>query len=362
MNLSRVIEDLVEERGLDRSLLNSIICEGIAAAYNKKYPQCVFDVSADAGTGEVEVKVQKTVVSSVEDDDIEISLRKARSVDPDVKVGDEIWVPFEDKIGRIEVLKAKQVIAQRIREVEASALYNEFKDKQGTIVHGVIHKCERGGATVKVGDNLAFLPRSLSIPTDKCIVGLSIRALLKEVLPEPRNDNQLILDRSSTDFVRKLFELEIPEIFERLVEIKSLVRSPGYKTKIVVTSHDNNIDPVGTCVGVGGVRIKPILKELGTEKIDIIPASDSLEKFVADALKPATINKVELSKDEKVANVWLDEDQRSLAIGKGGQNIALASKLTGVDIQLVQSEKSEVEEDQDIFTESEEESDQKDSE
>jgi N utilization substance protein A len=145
----------------------------------------------------------------------------------------------------------------------------------------------------------------------------------------------LILDRASEGFLQELFELEIPEIFEKLVEIKKIVRIAGYKSKVIVTSHDSNIDPVGTCVGVGGSRIKPILKELGGEKIDIIGWSESLETLVKNALKPAQVNRVELSDDNRVARVWLDDDQRSLAIGRMGQNIALATRLTGVDIQLM---------------------------
>ena len=159
---------------------------------------------------------------------------------------------------------------------------------------------------------------------------------MKEVLDLPRNENQLILDRASTEFVEKLFNLEIPEVFERLVEIKRIVRIPGYKTKIAVLSHDSNIDPVGTCVGVGGVRIKPILKELGTEKIDIIGWTDNLESLIKSALKPAEINRVELSDDNLAARILLDDDQRSLAIGKLGQNINLASELCDVHIELMQ--------------------------
>lgn len=183
------------------------------------------------------------------------------------------------------------------------------------------------------------MPKSLTIPTDKCVVGYTIRALLKEVLPEPRNDNQLILDRVSDKFLQRLFELEIPEVFEKLVEIKKIVRAPGYKSKVVVMSHDKNIDPVGTCVGVGGARIKPILKELGGEKIDIIASSDSIEQLIKDALKPAEINRVQII-DEQNVNVWLDDDQRSLAIGKMGQNIGLASRLVGLNIHLVKNETS----------------------
>lgn len=343
MKLSLVIDELVEERGLDRDLLSGIICEGMMAAYDKRYPGLEFSVDHNKKTDELEVKTKKHVVSSVTDEDVEISLRKAKSIDPNIQVGDDIWVPFDRPIGRIEILRAKQVIAQKIRNIEAAAVYNEYIGKKDTIVHGPIHKCERGGMTIKIGDTLAFLPKSLSIPTDKCVVGYSIRALLKDVLSEPRNDNQLILDRASADFVKKLFELEIPEVFEKLVEIKKIVRAAGYKTKVAVISNEKNIDPVGTCVGVGGVRIKPILKELGGEKIDVIPWSESQEELIANALKPAVISRVELT-NENNANVWLDEDQRSLAIGRMGQNISLASQLAGVNINLVQHEKTDKEE------------------
>ena len=234
-------------------------------------------------------------------------------------------------------MRAKQVIANSIRKIETSAIYEEFKPKEGTIVTGAIHKIERNGATVKIGDAMAFLPKSLAVPGEKIIPGYSIRALLKEVLLEPRNDNQLILDRVSEKFLHRLFELEIPEVFEKLVEIKKIVRIPGYKSKVAVVSHDKNIDPVGTCVGINGARIKPILKELNSEKVDVITWSDSLEILIRDALKPARINRVELVDDQN-AQVWLDEDQRSLAIGKMGQNITLASRLTGVNIHLMQSE------------------------
>ncbi|HZW60829.1 MAG TPA: transcription termination factor NusA [Candidatus Babeliales bacterium] len=339
MKLSLVIDQLVEERALDRSVLSNIICEGMLAAYQKRYPELIFKVEHDKKTDDIVVSVQKEVVSNVENEDTQISVRKARFIDKDADIGSHVWLPFEGKIGRIEILRAKQVIAGKIRKIEAEAIYNEFKHKEGTIVHGIVHKCERGGVVVKLQDSLAFLPRSLTIPTDKCVVGHPIRALLKEVLLEPRNENQLILDRVSDAFLKGLFELEIPEVFEKLVEIKKIVRIPGYKSKVAVISHDPNIDPVGTCVGVGGVRIKPILKELNSEKIDVIAWSDSLETLVKSALKPAEINRVEVESDTDV-KVWLDDDQRSLAIGKMGQNISLASRLTGVNIHLVQSSES----------------------
>lgn len=335
MKLTDVIAELVEERGLNRDVLGSIVCEGMIAAYQRKYPYLTFKIKENSATGELEVLAEKVVVSSVNNELSQVSFKKARNINKDAAIGDFVWVPFDGKIGRIEVLRARQVIASKIKSIESLAVYNEFKNKQGSIVVGVIHKTERNGVSVKLGDVFAFLPHALSIPGDKCIVGYSVRALLKEVLVEPRGDYQLILDRSSAEFLQALFELEIPEVFERLVEIKKIVRAPGYKAKVAVISNDRNIDPVGTCVGIGGSRIRPILKELAGEKIDIFPWSESLESLVKNALKPAVIDRVEFTDDNKSANIYLDEDQRSFAIGKNGQNIALASKLVGVNIQLV---------------------------
>ncbi len=217
MKLSLVIDELVEERGLDRELLSTVICEGMLAAYEKKYPELTFSVEHNKKTDELEVKVEKRVVSSVQDEDIEISLRKARNIDPKTELGGEVWVQFDGKIGRIEIIRAKQVIANKIRSIEAAAVYSEFIGKIGTIVLGTIHKCERAGMTIKVGDALAFLPKSLSMPSDKCIVGYSIRALLKDVLNEPRNDNQLILDRSSAS------RIESHQLGKRFASIEAFI-------------------------------------------------------------------------------------------------------------------------------------------
>lgn len=333
MKLFQVIEELVEERGLDRNLLSAIMCEGLLAAYKKKYPDADIVVDYNRKSDEIVVMCNKTVVATVVDDLKEISPRKARAIKEDAQVGEVINMPFDGTLGRIDILRAKQLIAQKIRSVEAAAVFNEFKKKEGTVVYGAIHKCERNGLLVKVGDAIAFMPKSLMLPTDQAVVGYSIRALLKEVLPEPRNESQLILDRASADFLERLFELEIPEVFEKIVEIKKVVRIPGYKSKVLVASSDRNIDPVGTCVGVGGSRIKPILRELGSEKIDIIRYTDSIEDLIKGALKPAEIQRIEMVGDQG-ARVWLAEDQRSLAIGKGGQNIALASRLVDLNIQV----------------------------
>lgn len=343
MNLIDVINEIVEERGLDRTLLGTIVCEGILAAFQKKHPTAEFEVDYDKKTGEITSKIKKKIVSQPEDEINEISLRKAKAINPDVNLDEFIWVPFEEKIGRVEILKAKQVIAAQIKNVESEAVYKAFKEKEGEIILGNVHKLERNGATVKIQDAMAFLPKSCFIPGEQILPGYPVKALLKEVLPVPRGDHQLILDRASSGFLRALMELEIPEIFEKLVEIKKVVREPGYKSKVLVSSSDTNIDPVGTCIGVSGSRIKPILRELAGEKIDIIAWGTSLEDVVRGALKPAEIIKVDIDKENNRAKVWLDEDQRAVAIGKMGKNISLASKLVGFDIELVESGKKDIE-------------------
>lgn len=336
MKIIDVINQLVEEKDLKADVLTEIVCEGMLTAYQKKYPNLELQAKVDHDAEGLSVWVKKTAVSTVVDEDHEISLRKARAFDSKVEVGSELWLPFEGHIGRVEVLKARQVISSKIKGLEAKVVWDAFKDKEGTIVHGTVHKREHGGFLVKVQDVLAFLPKSLSVPSETLTPGYPVKALLKEVLAEPRGENQLILDRVSERFLEALFELEVPEVFEGLVEVRKVVRIPGYKSKVAVTSHDSNVDPVGTCVGVGGARIKPILKELGGEKIDIMQWSDSIEKFVQDALKPARVNRVEVL-DDRYAKVWLDEDQRSIAIGKMGQNISLASKLTGMEIDIAEN-------------------------
>jgi N utilization substance protein A len=335
VDLLSVINDLVEEKGLDRSVLSSIVAEGMMAAYVKKYPQVKLQIDYDKKNGDISVLALKTVVSSVKDELKEIGLKKAIIYNKNIKVGEEIWVKFESPVGRIEILTAKQMISDKIRKIEALAVYNMFKPSEGEIIYGTVYKLQSNGALIKIQENYGFLPKSLSILEEKLIINSPIRVLLKEVLIEPRNENQLILDRSSPEFIKKLLFIEIPEIFERIVEIKNIVRIAGYKSKIIVSSSDRNIDPVGTCIGIGGVRIKPILKELCNEKVDIISQSDSLETMVRDSLKPAKVDRVEIEGPTK-AIVWLDDEQRAIAIGKLGQNIALATKLLGVDIKLAE--------------------------
>jgi len=333
VNLVEVIDTLVEERGLDRELVTEIVCEGIHTAYAKKYPHVNFIISFNKKAGAIEIFAKKEIVPSVSDDDMQISSRKAKVLAPRATVGDIIDVPFVQAVGRIEILTAKQIIATKIRELEQLAVYKEFKDKKGLIMSGVVHKRDRGGWAIKIGDVMALLPKEGSVKDEVLKVGHPVKVLLKDVLTIARGDYQLILDRVSSEFVKKLIELEIPEVFEGMVEIKKIVRSAGYKTKIIVVSTSKDVDPVGTCVGVGGARIRPILRELGKEKVDLIGWDDSLDRLVKNSLKPADIDGVEIVDGDK-AIIQLAQDQRSLAIGRLGQNIALASRLTGVEIQL----------------------------
>lgn len=334
--LYKVIAELVDEKGLDQASLQSIICEGILAAYLKKYPDAILRVSINKKTESLQVESEKTVVSTVTNPLLEISSKKAVTLQKGIAVGDKIWLPFEEPIGRVEILKARQIIATKLKDIEALSIYDAFKDKQGTIVQGVIHKHDPAGTLVTVRDTLAFLPKSLSIPGEKYMAGRPIRALLKTVHQDYRSNGQLILDRASGDYLAQLLKLEIPEVYDKLIEIKAVARRAGYKSKIIVAQNDPNIDPVGTCIGVGGSRIKPILKELNGEKIDVFSWAHSKEELVALALRPAEVNKVEIL-DEHRARVWVSEDQRALAIGKMGQNISLASELLGLDIELVSS-------------------------
>ena len=334
MNLGDVIESLVEERSLDRDRVVAIVCNAVQVAYERKFPGHVFIVTFNKKNASVEIATQKLVVANAMDKDHEISHRRAVIIDPKCTTGDTINVPFEESVGRIEILASRQLIATQIKELEESAVYNEFVDREGKIVTGVIHKKERFGFAVTVGDAMGFLPNSGTIPGEQLRIGYSVKMVLKEVLPIARGGFQLILDRASADFVKCMLELEIPEIFEGIVEIRKIVRAAGYKTKIALVSHNKDVDPVGTCVGVGGVRIKPILKGLGLEKIDLVPWQDNIAEMVKLSLKPAVIDAVELSPDESRAMVALADDQRAFAIGKSGQNIALASALSGVQISL----------------------------
>jgi N utilization substance protein A len=334
--ISFILDELAEEKGMQRDMLVQAVIEGILAAYIKRYPGMEFSANYDKKADNLTVLVKKKVVTDLYDKDIEITYKKAQLIKQDVELDEELWVPFDGSIGRIEISKARQIIAQKIKSIEAEAVYKEFSSKVGTIMNGTVHKVDPFGAFILLYGVVGYLSRRNMIPDEKLIPGMAIRTLVQDVLVEAKNDSQLVLDRASTGFIKKLLELEIPEIFDGIVIIEKIVRIPGYKSKVLVSSKDSHIDPLGTCIGAGGSRIKPILKELGSERIDIIPMVKNQEEQIAYALKPGIVESVRLSGD--VAYIEVLPENRSIIIGKGGRNISLASDLTEVTIELNQDD------------------------
>ncbi len=264
-----------------------------------------------------------------------IMIEEARKIKKDIQPGEELVFPLESKkdYGRIAAQTAKQVIIQKIREAERSSVFSEFKEKEGEIASGIVQRVDGGNVFIDLGRITAILPRDEQIRGERYRVGERVRALLYSVEEAPRGIN-LYLSRSHPNFIAKLFELDVPEIANGVVEIKSIAREPGFRSKIAVVSHEDGVDPVGSCVGQKGVRINTIIMELGGEKIDIIEWSDDADRFIANSLSPAKVVDVEVDEEKKEAKVTVEDDQLSLAIGKGGQNVRLAAKLTGWKIDV----------------------------
>lgn len=294
---------------------------------------------------------KKTIVDHVSNPKAEISLQEARQLDSEAEVGDEIGSLIEmDELGRIAAQTAKQVIFQKVREAEWEAVQKEYSTRQGDLVNGIILGMERRNYLVDLGKTEAVLPIQEQIPRETYRRGDRVKAMLLEVRRTPK-DVQVILTRSHPQFVSKLFELEVPEVMEKIVEIKSIVREPGDRTKIAVTSREKAVDPVGACVGIKGSRVQAVVRELRGEKIDIITWTQDPRVFIAEALNPATIEKVGIDDEKKSALVVVADSQLSLAIGKNGQNVRLAARLTGWKIDIISAteyEKEKVERDKEI--------------
>ena len=281
----------------------------------------------------------------------EISLQEARQFDSEAEVGDEIGSLIEmNELGRIAAQTAKQVIFQKVREAEWEAVQKEYSTRQGDLVNGIILGMERRNYLVDLGKTEAVLPIQEQIPRETYRRGDRVKAMLLEVRRTPK-DVQVILTRSHPQFVSKLFELEVPEVLEKIVEIKSIVREPGDRTKIAVTSREKAVDPVGACVGIKGSRVQAVVRELRGEKIDIITWTSDPRVFIAEALNPASIEKVGVDEEKKSALVVVADSQLSLAIGKNGQNVRLAARLTGWKIDIISAteyEKEKAERDKEI--------------
>ena len=368
--INRALEQLEEERKIPRAELVGAIENALAAAYKKEYGKkgqiirAHFDTDNGQFTFEqIKIVVDETTVRMPEEgEEIEedvrdvgtreelnegeeilirfnpehhILLEDAKKIKKSVKLGDELVFPLETKedYGRIAAQTAKQVIIQKIREAERGSILGEFKDKENQIVSGFVQREERGVVYIDLGRTVAILPYEEQVPNERYITGARIKAYLYEVSENPRGVT-LKLSRSHPKFLEKLFETEVPEIISGVVEIKAIAREAGSRSKIAVASNEANVDPVGSCVGQKGIRVSTIMNELSGEKIDIIPWSADIEKFISSALLPAKVLKIEINEEAKEASVEVDKNELSLAIGKAGQNVRLAAKLVGYRIDI----------------------------
>jgi N utilization substance protein A len=339
--LLAALQEVANMKQLDRSELLDLLRDGIHAALARRYgPTVREEIEIDDLKGTVTVTLLKSVVEEVEDTASQVSLEEARYEDPDFEVGDvlEEEIPFEN-LGRNAAQAAKQRIIQRVREGERSRIRGEFGEKLGELVSGEVQQIERGRLVVLVNrfrEAEAIIPYREQNPRERFHQGDTIRAVLKRLEETPRGP-RLILSRGDPAFVRALFQLEVPEIQQGIVEIKEAAREVGGRTKIAVVSRDDGVDPVGACVGLKGNRVQAVVNELGGERIDIVPWSPDPERFVKLALAPARVSRVFSDPEALTIQAVVDEDQLSLAIGRNGQNVRLASELTGWKIDLYSS-------------------------
>jgi N utilization substance protein A len=350
--LINVIDEIGRQKGIDKARVIGAIESALQTAAKKRFGQAEnIQVEIDPKTGEISVVSKKVIVDQVSNPKAEISLQEARQYDSEAEIGDEIGSLIEmNELGRIAAQTAKQVIFQKVREAEWEAVQKEYSTRQGDLVNGIILGMERRNYLVDLGKTEAVLPIQEQIPRETYRRGDRVKAMLLEVRRTPK-DVQVILSRSHPQFVSKLFELEVPEIMEKIIEIKSVVREPGDRTKIAVVSREKAVDPVGACVGIKGSRVQAVVRELRGEKIDIITWTQDPRVFIAEALNPATIEKVGIDEDKKSALVVAADSQLSLAIGKNGQNVRLAARLTGWKIDIISAteyEKEKVERDKEI--------------
>jgi N utilization substance protein A len=350
--LISVIDEIGRQKGIEKSRVIGAIEAALQTAAKKRFGQAEnIQVEIDPKTGEISVVSKKTIVDAVTNPKTEVSILEARQFDSEAEVGDEIGSVIEmNDLGRIAAQTAKQVIFQKVREAEWEAIQKEYSTRQGDLVNGIILGMERRNYLVDLGKTEAVLPIQEQIPRETYRRGDRVKAMLLEVRRTPK-DVQVILTRSHPQFVSKLFELEVPEVLEKIVEIKSIVREPGDRTKIAVTSREKAVDPVGACVGIKGSRVQAVVRELRGEKIDIITWTSDPRVFIAEALNPASIEKVGVDEEKKSALVVVADSQLSLAIGKNGQNVRLAARLTGWKIDIISAteyEKEKAERDKEI--------------
>ncbi|MBU0481490.1 MAG: transcription termination factor NusA [Proteobacteria bacterium] len=334
--LSRIVDQISRDKGIDRNLLIESLEDAVMQAARKKFGQRRdMEVRFNEELGEIELFQFRTVVEKVEDDQTEISMEDALALDPEVELGDDIGSKMDNvsELGRIAAQSAKQVIIQRMKDAETNVIYDMYKERQGEIINGIVQRFERGNTVVNLGRTDAILPASQQMPRRSYRQGDRIRAYLLEVKKDAR-DSPLVLSRTDDRFLAQLFTEEVPEIAEGVVTIMGVCREPGSRAKIAVSSSEMDVDPVGACVGMKGSRVQNVVQELQGEKIDIVPWSPDPARFVSNALAPAQISMVVVDEEKKTLLVIAPEDQLSLAIGRQGQNVRLASKLLGWNIDV----------------------------
>ncbi|MFH0775053.1 MAG: transcription termination factor NusA [bacterium] len=332
-----MIESLAQiekSKGISRTILLEMIEESLLSVCKKRYEGAEVKVSFDPDKGDLMVFILKNVVAKVEDSTKEILLKDARDIKKDAEIGDvvEISQPTLD-FSRIIAQAVKQVVTQRIREAERNVIFKEFKEREGDIATGLVRKIEEDAIFVDLGKTEAILPEEEQIKRERYRIGDRIKAYIANVKDVGRT-TRVILSRTHPQLLRKLFEMEVPEIAEGLIKIERIAREPGMRTKIAILSTKKELDPVGTCVGVRGSRIRSVMNELGGEKIDVIPFSDNYEEFISLSLSPAKTKRLIVDEEKKSSTVIVDKDQLSLAIGRDGQNVRLAAKLTGFKLDV----------------------------
>lgn len=330
------LEELEKEKGIKKSYVIEAIETALVTAYKRNFNSAEnVKITMDGETGEIHVYAEKDVVEQVEDEKTQINLQDARKVNPKLEIGDKAQIEIIPKnFGRIAAQTAKQVIVQKIREASRNIIFDEYNERKGEIVSGIVQKVDNNIVVLDLGKLEGIMPLKEQVPTEQYKVNDKIRACILDVQKGLKGAPQVIVSRASAEFVRKLFELEIPEIYEGVIEIKSIARDAGSRSKLAIYSPNENIDPVGSCVGQKGIRIQNIINELHGEKIDVIEWNEDPSIFIATALLPARVLAVDINEEEKSAQVIVEDDQLSIAIGKAGQNARLAAKLTGWKIDI----------------------------
>jgi N utilization substance protein A len=336
INLNHIIDQVVKDKGIDRGVLVEALEAAVLSAANKKYRN-TRDLEAHFNDeiGEVEVFEFVTVVEEVENSYQEIDLGEAQEIDPEVEVGDSLGMKMDaSSFSRIAAQTAKQVIIQKVREAEREGIFNEFKDRLGELVNGIVRRYERGDLIIDLGRTEALLPHREQVPRENYRQGDRVRAYISDVRMATKGP-QIILSRTHPGLLIELFKMEVPEVSEGIVEIKAVSREPGSRAKIAVFSNDPDVDPIGACVGMRGARVQNVVSELRGEKIDIINWTPDIARFACSALSPAEVTRVYVDNDEESLEMIVPDDQLSLAIGKKGQNVRLAAKLTGWKIDIM---------------------------